>query len=135
MATRDSEQPTNSNWDLENEQTIMEDISFPTYSSIQGPYQSSDEILTDDEDDADFYGVLLSTLTTTSQTISTIDTPLTIPATQLADSSLLQLQIHSPALLKNLQEAYHNSLSSLQNNPLLSLPKESDHLVLRYLDK
>ena len=66
MATRDSEQPTHSNWDLEHEQTIMEDISLPTYSSIQDPYQSSDEILTDDEDDADFYGVLLSPLTTTS---------------------------------------------------------------------
>ena len=97
MATRDSEQPTHSNWDLENEQTIMEDISLPNYSSIQDPYQSSDEILTDDEDDADFYGVLLSPLTTTSRTISTTDTPLTSPVTQLADSSLLQLQIHSPA--------------------------------------
>ena len=74
MATRDSETPTHSNWDLENEQTIMEDISLPTYSSMQDPYQSSDEILTDDEDDADFYGVLLSPLTTTSQTISTTDT-------------------------------------------------------------
>ena len=100
MATRDSETPTHSNWDLENEQTIMEDISLPTYSSMQDPYQSSDEILIDDEDDADFYGVLLSPLTTTSQTISTTDKPLTSPVTQLADSSLLQLQIHSPASIE-----------------------------------
>ena len=104
MATRDSEQPTHSNWDdQENEQTIMEDISLPTYSSIQDPYQSSDEILTDDEDDADFCDVLLSLLTTTSQTISTTDTPLTSPATQLADSSLLQLQIHSPASTEDIR--------------------------------
>ncbi|KAI6658353.1 hypothetical protein LOD99_11076 [Oopsacas minuta] len=56
MATRDSEQPTHSNWDLVDEQTLREDISLPTYSFMQDPYQSSDEILTDDEDDANFCG-------------------------------------------------------------------------------
>ena len=96
MATRDSEQPTHSNWDLENEQATRDDVPLPTVSNIQDPYQSNDELLTEDEDDTDFYGVLLSPLTTTSQTISTTDIPLASPATQLADSSLLQLHIQSP---------------------------------------
>ncbi|KAI6647726.1 hypothetical protein LOD99_8567 [Oopsacas minuta] len=83
MATRNSEQPTHSNWDLENEQTLRGDISLPTYSHMQDPYQSSDEILNDNEGDARLY---LQT-----------DIPLTSPVTQLADSSLPQLQIQSPA--------------------------------------
>ena len=87
---------THSNWDLENEQATRDDVPLPTVSNIQDPYQSNDELLTEDEDDTDFYGVLLSPLTTTSQTISTTDIPLASPATQLADSSLLQLHIQSP---------------------------------------
>ena len=59
-------------------------------------YKIHTKLLTEDEDDTDFYGVLLSPLTTTSQTISTTDIPLASPATQLADSSLLQLHIQSP---------------------------------------
>ena len=99
MASKDSAQQTHSNWDLdylENEQSTREDNPLPTVSHIQDPYQSNDELLTEDEDDTDFYGVLLSPLTTTSQTISTTDIPLASPATQLADSSLLQLHIQSP---------------------------------------
>ena len=79
------------------------DVSLPTYSNVQDPYQSNDEFLTDDEDDTDFYGVLLSPLTTPSQTISTTDTPLTSSATQLADSSLLQLHIQSPASTEDIR--------------------------------
>ena len=75
MATRDSEQPTHSKWDLENEQATRDDDPLPTVSNIQDPYQSNDELLTEDEDDTDFYGVLLSPLTTTSQTISTTGIP------------------------------------------------------------
>ena len=43
MATRDSEQPTHSNWDLENEQATRDDVPLPTVSNIQDPYQSNDE--------------------------------------------------------------------------------------------
>ena len=86
MATRDSEQQIHSNWDLEIEQASRDDVPLPTVSNIQDPYQTNDELLTEDEDDTDFYGVLLSPLTTTSQTISTTDIPLASPATQLAES-------------------------------------------------
>ena len=97
MATRDSQEPTHSNWDFENEQATTENV--PRHSNMHDPYQSDYELLTEDDDDEDndLYGVLQSPLTTTTQTISTTDTPLTSPATQLADSSLLQLQIQSPA--------------------------------------
>ena len=93
MATRDSEQPTHSNWDLENEQATRDDVPLPTVSNIWDPYQTNNELLTKDEDHTDFYGVLLLPLTTTSQTISTPDIPLASSATQLADSSLRQLHL------------------------------------------
>ena len=106
MATRDSEQPTHSNWDLEIEQATRDDVPLPTVSNIQEPYQSNDELLTEDEDDNDFYGVILLPLTTTSQTISTTDIPLASPATQLADSSLLQLHIQSSATIRSMPQQF-----------------------------
>ena len=34
MATRDSEQPTHSNWDLEIEQATRDDVPLPTVSNM-----------------------------------------------------------------------------------------------------
>ena len=63
------------NWDLKNESATREDVPLPTVSNIQETYQSNDGHLTEDEDDTDFYAVLLLPVRTTSQTISQLTYP------------------------------------------------------------
>ena len=92
-----SEQPTHSNWDLEAEEAIRDDLPLLSISHIQDAYQSNEEFLSEDEEDTDLYGILTSPLTPSTQDISTTDIPLPSPATQLADVLLPELQIQSAA--------------------------------------
>ena len=66
MATR-PEQPTHSNWDLDNEQMIREDGPLTTDFNIQDQFHTNDELPTDDEYDDDLYGLLLSPIITRSK--------------------------------------------------------------------